>query len=261
MTRAAQSWTLLVFGFMYLPIAVILMFSLNASDIMALPLRGFTMEWYDAILHDGRLGQGFLTTLKTAFPVAILATLFGALAALALTVYPMRFRGLMVVILLLPFLVPKLILAVSQLILLKELGLDRGLWTVIAGQSVIVLPFCTIIIASVLIRIDLRLVKAAEDLGASRFESFRRVILPLMRNGLMASWVIAFVLSSAEYVLTAFLGGREQPLSVLVASDFRFNLSPSLNALAVLIVLGNIALVVLAESIRRRSGRANRGHS
>ena len=82
-----------------------------------------------------------------------------------------------------------------------------------------------------------------------------------MRNGLMASWVIAFVLSSAEYVLTAFLGGREQPLSVLVASDFRFNLSPSLNALAVLIVLGNIALVVLAESIRRRSGRANRGHS
>ncbi|EPX76576.1 ABC transporter permease [Salipiger mucosus] len=255
MSAVAKSWVWLVFGFMYLPIAIILLFSLNASDVMAFPLQGFTLDWYAEILRDGRLGGGFLTTLKTAFPVAILATLFGALAALSLTVYPMRFRGGMVVILLLPFLVPKLILAVSQLILLKELGLGRGLWTVILAQAVIVLPFCTIIIASVLIRIDLRLIEAAEDLGASRWECFRRVTLPLMRNGLMASWVIAFVLSSAEYVLTAFLSGRAQPLSVLVASDFRFNLSPGLNALAVLIVLGNIALVVLAETIRRRSGR------
>ncbi|SFB74358.1 ABC transporter permease [Tropicimonas isoalkanivorans] len=255
MSRLATLWVWLVFGFMYLPIAMILLFSLNASDVMAFPLRGFTTEWYGAILSDGRLGGGFLTTLSVAFPVAILVTVFGAIAALVLTLYPMRGRGLFVAILLMPFLVPRLILAVSQLILFKEVGIDRSLWTVIAGQSIIILPFSTLIIASVLIRIDRQLIDAAADLGASGWSSFRRVVLPLMSNGLLASWVIAFVLSSSEYVMTAFLSGREQPLSVLVASDFRFNLSPSLNALAVLIVLGNIALVVLAESIRRRSGR------
>jgi spermidine/putrescine transport system permease protein len=257
MSRLGTFWTWLVFGFMYLPIAMILLFSLNASDVMAFPLRGFTTDWYAAILADGRLGGGFLTTLTVAFPVAILTTLFGAAAALSLTLYPVRWRGAFVVVLLMPFLVPRLILAVSQLILFKETGIDRSLWTVIAGQSIIILPFSTLIIASVLIRIDRRLIEAAADLGASGWSSFRRVVLPLMGNGLLASWVIAFVLSSSEYVLTAFLSGREQPLSVLVASDFRFNLSPSLNALAVLIVLGNIALVVLAESIRRRSGRSN----
>ncbi|MFD0982744.1 ABC transporter permease [Tropicimonas aquimaris] len=257
MSRLATLWVWLVFGFMYLPIAMILLFSLNASDVMAFPLRGFTTEWYGAILADGRLGGGFLTTLLVAFPVAILTTLFGAAAALALTLYPVRGTGLFVAALLMPFLVPRLILAVSQLILFKDAGIDRSLWTVIAGQSIIILPFSTLIIVSVLISIDRRLIEAAADLGASGWSCFRRVVLPLMGNGLLASWVIAFVLSSSEYVLTAFLSGREQPLSVLVASDFRFNLSPSLNALAVLIVLGNIALVVLAESIRRRSGRTN----
>ncbi|WP_417280424.1 ABC transporter permease [Celeribacter sp.] len=254
MTRAATVWVYLVFGFMYLPIAMILLFSINDADVMAFPIQGLTSAWYADILSDARLGAGFLTTLFVAFPVAILSTLLGASAALALVFYPVRWKGIFAAALLLPFLVPRLILAVAQLILFKEVNIDRSLWTVIAGQSIIILPFSTLIIASVLIRLDRRLIEAAADLGASGWSSFRRVVLPLMGNGLLASWVIAFVLSSSEYVLTAFLSGREQPLSVLVASDFRFNLSPSLNALAVLIVFGNIALVVLAEAIRRRSG-------
>lgn len=255
MTRLAPIWIAAVFAFMYLPIAMILLFSLNASDVMAFPLTGLTGQWYAEILGDARLGGGFVTTLAVAFPVALLTTLLGASAALALTLYPMRRRALLVVLLLLPFLVPRLILAVAQLILFRETGIERSFWTVIAGQTIVILPFTTLIVASVLIRIDRRLIEAAADLGASGASCFRRVVLPLMGNGLMAAWVIAFVLSSAEYVLTAFLSGREQPLSVLIASDFRFNLSPSLNALAVLIVLGNIALVVLAEVIRRRASR------
>ncbi len=256
MSRAATLWVWAVFAFMYLPIAVIALFSVNASKIMSLPFSGFTLDWYRQVLGDGRLGGGFLVTLMVAFPVAVVATMLGALAALALSFYPMRGRGLFTVLLLAPFLIPKLILAVAQLILFSDAGVPRSLWTVIAAQAVVVLPFSTLVIASVLIRIDRRLIEAAEDLGASGLSAFRRVVLPLMANGLLASWVVAFVLSSSEYVLTAFVSGRAQPLSVLVASDFRFALSPSLNALAVMIVLGNIALVAVAELIRRRSGRA-----
>lgn len=256
MSRLSTLWVWAVFAFMYLPIAMIALFSVNDSKIMSLPFSGFTLKWYAQVLGDGRLGGGFLTTLSIALPVAICATVLGALAALALSFYPMRGRGIFTVLLLAPFLIPKLILAVAQLILFNETGVERSLLTVIAAQTVIVLPFSTLVIASVLIRIDRGLLEAAADLGASGLSAFRRVVLPLMANGLMASWVVAFVLSSAEYVLTAFVSGRAQPLSVLVASDFRFALSPSLNALAVMIVFGNIALVALAELIRRRAGKA-----
>jgi spermidine/putrescine transport system permease protein len=255
MARIATGWTCLIFAFMYFPVAVILMFSFNDSQIIAFPLQGFTLKWYQAVLADGRLGGGFGVTMLVALPVALLATLLGALAALALTRYGMRFRLAFAALLMVPFLIPRLILAVAQLIVLSDLGIAPTLLTVIAGQVIIILPFTAMVIASVLVRIDPRLEEAATDLGASGWSVFGRVTLPLMRNGLVAATFIAFVLSSSEVVVTTYVSGRSQPLSLLVASDFRFAISPSLNALAVLIVAGNIALVLIGEALRRRSVR------
>lgn len=245
----------LVYGFMYVPVLVVLMFSLNDSEIFAFPLQGFTLRWFHEVLTDPRLIGGFGVTLSVAIPVSCLASVLGALAALALTRYGMRFKTVFLVLLLVPFLIPKAILALSQLILLSELGIERTLLTLIAAQTIIILPFTALVIASVLIRIDPRLEEAAADLGASPFSCFKRVTLPLMRNGIMAAFFIAFVLSSSEYVLTSLVSGRSQPLSVLVASDFRFAISPTLDALAVLIVIGNIALVGVGELFRKRSGQ------
>lgn len=249
-------WVWLVYGFMYLPIAVIALFSFNASEIIAFPLQGFTLHWFGQVLADARLGKGLGLSFLVSVPVAALATLFGAMAALALTRYPLRGRSMLFAVILLPFLIPKVILAVAQLILLSELKIERSLATIIAGQAIIILPFTTLIIASVLVRIDRRLEEAAADLGASGWSTFRRVTLPLMKNGLTAAWFIAFVLSSSEYVLTSFLSGRYQPLSILVASDFRFNISPALNALALMIVAVNLAFIAIGEFIRLRSKQA-----
>lgn len=249
----ALVWIWLVYGFMYLPIAVIALFAFNASEIIAFPLQGFTLHWFGAVLADSRLTGGLGLTFLVSIPVALLSTLLGAMAALALTRYRLPFRPLLLGVILMPFLIPKVILAVAQLILLSELGLSRSLVTIIAGQSIIVLPFTTLVIASVLMRIDRRLEEAAYDLGASAWSTFRRVTLPLMKNGLLAAWFIAFVLSSSEYVLTSFLSGRSQPLSILVASDFRFNISPALDALALMIVVANLALIALGEFVRARS--------
>lgn len=246
-------WVWLVYGFMYLPIAVIALFSFNASEIIAFPLQGFTLHWFGQVLADKRLTGGLGLSFLVSVPVAALATLFGGMAALALTRYRLRYRGLLFAIILLPFLIPKVILAVAQLILLSELGIGRSLLTIIAGQAIIILPFTTLVIASVLMRIDRRLEEAAADLGASAWSAFCRVTLPLMKNSLLAAWFIAFVLSSSEYVLTSFLSGRSQPLSILVASDFRFNISPALNALALMIVVANLVLIASGEFARLRS--------
>ncbi|MBK0325957.1 ABC transporter permease [Rhodobacteraceae bacterium F11138] len=242
----------LIYAFMYLPVLVVLIFSFNNSEVFAFPLQGFTLQWYLDVLSDARLAKGFGITMMVALPVSILSTLMGALAALALTRFATSFRRFFLVLLLIPFLIPKAILAMAQLILLSELGVERSLITVITAQTVIILPFASLIIASVLIRIDPRLEEAAADLGASRFSAFRRVTMPLMKNGMMAAFFIAFVLSTSEFVLTSFVSGREQPLSVLVASDFRFNIAPTLDALAILIVVGNLALVAIGELIRLR---------
>ncbi len=255
-TVLVDLWVALVYGFMYLPIAVILLFSLNASEIIAFPLQGFTTHWYEEVFNDTRLAGGLGITFMISIPVAAIATILGAMAALALTRYQFRFRVAFLALLLVPFLIPKVILAVSHLILLSELGIERSLLTVIAAQTIIILPFTTLVIASVLIRIDRRIEEAAADLGADRLGVFRRVTFPLSKNGLMAASFVAFVLSSSEYVLTSFVSGRDQPLSILVASDFRFNISPSLDALALLIVLANIALIGISEVIRAQSRRS-----
>ncbi len=253
--RLLWTWVGLVYAFMYLPVAVIALFSFNASKIVAFPLQGFTLDWYARVLGDGRILGGLGVTFLVAIPTAIAATVLGAMAALALTRSNLRHPIAFASLLFLPFLVPKVILAVAQLLVLSELGLGRGLATIVIGQTLIILPFTTLVVASVLVRLDRRLEEAAADLGADEGQIFRRVLFPLMKNGLVAAFFVAFVLSSSEYVVTSFVSGRTQPLSILVASDFRFDLSPSLDALAVLMVVANLAIVAVGEIVRRAGRR------
>ncbi len=247
-----RGYAFLIYGFIYLPIMLMGLFSVNSSDLIAFPLTDFTLHWYSQILHDSRILKGLITTMSVAVPVTLITTVFGSMAALVLTRYSFRLKPLFAALLILPFFVPKLIFAIAQVTFLNDVGIDKGLVTVWISQALIILPFVTIIIASVLYKIDKTLEEAAEDLGARPLLTFRLVTLPLMKNGIMAGAFISFVLSNAEYTVSFFTSGRIQPLSVLVASDFRFHLSPSLNALAMLIVLFNILIIIASEWIRRR---------
>lgn len=252
MERLLRGYVWALYGFVYLPVAVVVLFSFNDSDMIAFPLSGFTLQWYADVLSDGRLLGGLGTTFLVAIPVAAITTVLGGLSALALTRYRSRFRPLLGLLVILPFFVPRMILAVSEVTFLHEINFTKSLLTVCIGQSLVILPFTTVIIASVLYRLDPALEEAASDLGANSWKRFRYVQLPLMKFGLMAACFIAFVLSTAEYTVSFFTSGREQPLSILVASDFRFHLSPTLYALASLIVLFNIVVVVVSELLRRR---------
>ncbi|MFO1349838.1 MAG: ABC transporter permease [Gammaproteobacteria bacterium] len=245
----------LVFGFLYAPLAVMGLFSLNSAEFMAFPLERFTLDWYAQTLTDSRLLSGLLTTFMIALPVTVITTLLGSMAAMVLTRFDFRLKGLFVLLLILPFFIPKIVFAIAQVAFLNALGWPRNLLTVCIAQSLIILPFTTVVIASVLYRADPRLEEAAADLGANAWQTFRLVTLPLMKNGVLAGAFISFVLSSAEYTVAAFTSGRAQPLSVLVASDFRFHLSPKLTALAMLIVLFNVLIIVVSEIVRRRAAQ------
>lgn len=252
MERVLRGYVYTLYAFVYLPVAVVVLFSFNDSDMIAFPLSGFTTRWYADVLGDGRLLGGLGTTFLVAFPVAAITTVLGGLSALAITRYRTKFRLILGLLVILPFFVPRMILAVAEVTFLHEIAFTKSLLTVCIGQSLVILPFTTVIIASVLYRLDPALEEAANDLGADSWQRFRYVQLPLMKFGLMAACFIAFVLSTAEYTVSFFTSGRAQPLSILVASDFRFHLSPTLYALASMIVLFNIVVVVLSELLRHR---------
>ena len=121
-----QGYALVVYGYVYLPILLMGLFSLNSSDLIAFPLTGFTLDWYVKIFHDARIFKGLLTTMAVAIPVTLITTVLGSMAALVLTRYQFRFKPLFAALLVLPFFVPKLIFAIAQVTFLNDVGIDKG---------------------------------------------------------------------------------------------------------------------------------------
>ena len=183
MERVLKTYVQLVYAFMYLPVAVVALFSFNSAEMLAFPMTGFTLDWYDVAIHDSRLLGGFANSILIAAPTALISTTLGAMAALALTRHRFRGRIVFAALLIVPFFIPKIILAVADVIAMAVVGVPHGVAVIIAAQSLIILPFSAMVIASVLIRLDHRLEEAAADLGASGWQVFSRVQLPLMRNG------------------------------------------------------------------------------
>jgi ABC-type spermidine/putrescine transport system permease subunit II len=183
--------------------------------------------------------------------VAIVAVI-GTLTAYTLVRYRFPGRLLVGALVFVPIVVPKTVLGISLVVLTTYLDIPRSLYTVIFGHVLFCFPYVTIVVASVFLRLDQSLIDAAADLGAREWRTARKVILPLIRNGVVAGVFVCFVLSFGEFSLSAFLAGREQTLPLVIYSEFRFKVTPKINALSSLVVAGNILLVILAEYYRSR---------
>lgn len=252
-------WALLAATFfLYLPIAVMIVFSFNQSELMAFPLSGFTLKWYGDLFASRNILTGLLTSVLLAQPIAILATVLGLMAALALSALPRILAAAFGIMLLVPFLIPKGVLAIAQIMLMSRIPIDRGTIPLIISQVSVILPFTTLVLVSVVVRLDKSLEEAARDLGANAWQAFRKVVVPQLKTALSAAYSIGVILSVSDLTLSMFLAGRTQPLSIIVASAFRTRLSPNLNAMQVLILLATIAIVVVIEMTRRRRSRVGR---
>ena len=248
-------------AFLYLPIVVLAAFSFNDSALMAFPLSGFTWRWYGDLLDAEAYQDAILTSFAIAVPVGLLSALLGLLAALALVAAGPRLRLALGLCVLLPFLAPKAVLAISQAMILTQMGLPRGPVVLVLSQGLVALPFTTALLAAAALRLDPALDEAARDLGASPWASFRRVQLPLLRGTLGACVSVGMILSLADLTLATYLSGRAQPLARVVASEFLRELRPDVNAVQV-VLLGLTALVVLAgAALRRLSARSGPSRS
>ncbi|GAB4381989.1 MAG: hypothetical protein Kow00121_41540 [Elainellaceae cyanobacterium] len=240
-------WSVLVYVFLYLPIAVLVLMSFNDSAILALPFKGATLDWYELTFGDRAIQQSLLNSLKVAGTATVLATGLGLLAAWAIYRYQFLGKGSFRVALNLPILLPGIVTGVAMLAYFSDLGWELSLGTVIIGHAVFGIPVALGPMLTRLSQFPRSLEEAAADLGAKPAEVFRDVIFPYIRSAVISGALLAFTLSFDEVVVTIFLTGRDNTLPMEIWGRLRTDITPEIAAVATLVLAASAVLVVLSQ--------------
>lgn len=242
---------ILGYGFLYLPIFTLIVFSFNASRQVTV-WQGFSTKWYASLLEDDILIHSVWVSLQVALSAATLAVILGTMAAVAL-VRLGRFKGrsFFGILTAAPLVMPEVITGLSLLLLF--VGLEqilgwpkgRGIFTITLAHTTLCMAYVTILVRGRLADMDRSLEEAALDLGARPLKVFMRITLPLISPALVAGWLLAFALSLDDLVLASFVAGPESStLPMVIFSSIRFGITPQINALAT-IIISSVALGVL----------------
>ena len=238
---------------LYLPIVILFVFSINANTSLTFPLRGFTLDWYAKLFASDKLLDAVGNSLVVAVASSALATALGTMIGILLSRFEFKGKGLLTGLAILPLIVPYVVLGVALLILFHAFGVQSSMITVIAGHAVVALPYTTLIVLARLVGSEPQLEDAAMDLGATYPATLRLVVLPMALPAIVSAWITAFTVSFDEFAIALFLAGRDTTFPVYLFGQLRFaNTLPVLIAAAVLLMIGTIALILVAERIRRR---------
>jgi spermidine/putrescine transport system permease protein len=243
----------MAFVFLFLPIAVIIVFSFNADKFPSFPLRGFTFGWYVQLANDARLLDSLKNSFIVACSVSILSTLFGFMGAYALHSYPFKRESIFLGIMMAPLTVPALILALALLIFLnKILFVHNSLISVIISHLVFCAPFAMFILRARLSSLSSSLEEAAWDLGASMFQTIKEVVLPLSIPGLIAALLLTFTLSFDEFIIAWFVSGFQPTLPVKIWTMMRAGIEPTINAIGSIVFALSMTSVLVGEYFMRK---------
>jgi len=236
-------------AFLYLPIAILVIYSFNASQLVAV-WGGWSTHWYGELINDGPLLDAAFISVRLALVSATAATILGTLAAVALVRFG-RFRGrlLFASMIYAPLVMPEVITGLSMLLLFVAVAIDRGFWTVAIAHTTMAMCFVTVIVQARLIDFDMNLEEAAMDLGASPLDTFRAVTLPLILPAIAAGWMLAFALSLDDLVIASFTTGPgATTLPIRIYSEVRLGVKPEMNAVCS-VMIGVVGVAVTAASL------------
>jgi putrescine transport system permease protein len=242
------------FAFLYGPMLLLVVYSLNASRLVTV-WAGFSTRWYAALTQDAQLMASVRVSLLVAFLSALIATFNGTLAAIALVRFGnFRTRTIFAGAIYAPLVMPEVILGLSLLLLFVALGIERGLWTIVAAHATFTMCFVTVVVQSRLVGFDRALEEAAMDLGAGPARTFIAITLPLIRPAIVAGFLLAFTLSLDDLVIASFTAGPgSTTLPMRVYSQVRLGVSPEINAISTLMLaVVGVALLFFAALSRGR---------
>jgi spermidine/putrescine transport system permease protein len=256
---------LMVFGFIYLPVLILIVFSFNNTRSVAV-FSGFSTEWYSALARNDQLLDSARNSLLVALITTIVATSIGTLTALAMDRYRFKIRTAFDANLYLPIVIPEIVMGISLLLFFNQalfpfinnlfgIRATTGLHTITLSHIAFDIPFVYVIVRARLADFDRTLEEAAADLGADEWQTFKRVTLPLLMPGIIGGALMAFTLSLDDYLITVFTKGvRDQTMPLYIYSLIRRGITPEINALSTVLLFGSIGLVGL--SLTAQSGGA-----
>ncbi|KZE27968.1 ABC transporter permease [Chelatococcus daeguensis] len=243
----------LVVAFLILPIIAILPLAFTSSVFLTYPIPSYSLRWFEELVTADVWRLSIINSLIVGGGATLLSTVLGTLAALGLRGNALPLAGLLRTLFLLPMVVPAVVLGVGMQIFLVRLGLASTYPGVIIAHAVLCVPFVVVSVSAALQGIDPAVEKAAMSLGAPPITVFRRVTLPLAVPGVVSGAVFAFATSLDEVVITLFVAGPNQrSLARQMFSSIRENISPTVAAAALLLIVGTLCLAALAALLRRR---------
>ena len=243
-------WAVLIYLFLFAPIAVLVAFSFNANEYGTFPFTGWTLDWYRQVFADYQIKDALYTSLKVALEVTVISTVVGTAAAFPLVRSNLPFRSGIRIGMTLPIMIPGLLIGVSLLILMTSLfHFQLSPQTAVIGQAVYTTPFVVLLVAARLQGFDPALERAASDLGANTLNRLRHVVLPLIMPAILAGALFAFTLSLDEFIITLFLIGGHNTLPIYIYTQVKFGITPEVNALASLLLFASLLLLVIAFTL------------
>ena len=248
-----SAFALFVFAFIYLPIAVLILYSFNKDGVGGFPPQHFTLDWYRQLFADRAIWDAFLNSLIVAICSVALSLTLGILAALALDRATFPGKALFRRLVLLPLILPGIITGLSLLMFAVFAGAQLSLLTVFLGHGTALISVATTELFAGLQKLDPAQEEASLDLGATPFQTFLRVTLPNLKLSLIAAGLLIFTLSMDEIAVTFFLIGRDNTLPLEIWGRLRRGITPEINAISTLIFVLSVALIVIWYRIRIRS--------
>ena len=234
------------YAFLYIPLVIVVVYSFNDSRLNA-EWVGFTFSWYDKLFHNDEMLVAAGNSLVIGLVASLVSTVLGTMAGVALYRHPMR---LLSVLVLSPIAIPEILMGVSLLIFFVLLNLTLGLVSVALAHIAFCIGFVAIVVRSRLAGMDEALTEAARDCGATPWQAFRYITLPLIMPGVIAGALMAFTLSIDDFVITFFTAGAGTvTLPLQIYSMIKIAVTPEVNAVSTLLMLLTLALIIIASRL------------
>jgi spermidine/putrescine transport system permease protein len=264
-------YAVLIYVFLYAPIALIVGFSFN-SGRYAMDWQGFSVEWYGTAFSNPLIVAALTTSLTIALTTAVISAIIGTLLALGLERISGWLRHVFDALIYIAIMVPGIVIGISTLIAfvalfdlinptllaLWNVKVEMGIWTVIAAHVLFNIAVVALLVRARLQGMDRSLVEASEDLYATPLGTFRQVVLPLLAPSILAGGLLAFTFSFEDFIIAFFVAGPNVTLPIYVFSSIRRGVTPEINAVGTVVLLSSFLLLIAAQLILQRGQRMAR---
>ncbi len=252
-SRWLSAHALAVFAFLYLPIAVLIVYSFNGQGVGGFPPRDLTLNWYRILFQDGPIWDSVFNSLVVAFGAMVIALAFGIPAALALDRAQFPGKALFRRLVLLPLILPGIITGLSLLMLFREVDVKLSLVTILLGHGTALISVATTEVFAGLQKLNRAQEEASLDLGANYWQTFWRITVPNLKLSIIGAALLIFTLSMDEIAVSFFLIGRDNTLPLEIWGRLRRGITPEINAISTIIFVFSLMAIVVWYRLRTRA--------